>query len=110
VEKPWWFWPRFVWQTVHTHAVLAGTLGRLHLQKMVIVRGGNAGGYTDRALTSVDTDGDEDLDLLTMTTGAANAIAHAKRIAALTTHRSRPGAGASKEIVATPRSTGRGAA
>jgi hypothetical protein len=84
VEKPWRFWPRFAWQTVHTHAVLAGTLARLHLQKMAIVRGGNTGGYTDRALTSVDIEGNEELDLLTRTTGAAKAVAHARKIAALT--------------------------
>jgi len=40
--------------------------------------------YMDQALTPVDDDGDETLDLLTKTTGARAAVAHVKKIAELT--------------------------
>jgi hypothetical protein len=83
-EKPWLFWPRFAWDSVRTHAVLVGTLARLHLYKIAIVHGRDAGAYMDRALTPVADDEDETLDLLTKTTGGAAAVAQAKKIAALT--------------------------
>ena len=43
-----------------------------------------AGDYADQALAPVSDDGDETLDLLTKTTGARAAVAHVKKIAALT--------------------------
>jgi hypothetical protein len=83
-ENPWTFWPRFVWQTVSKHAILAGTIGRLLLMKIAIARDPNARAYMDAALEPVGDDEDVTLDLLTQTTGALAAIAHVKKIAALT--------------------------
>ena len=78
------FWPRFVWETLHKHAILAGTIARLLAWKMVIARDPNAAAYMDQALTPVGEDEDATLDLLTKTTGARAAVAHVKKIAKLT--------------------------
>jgi hypothetical protein len=43
-----------------------------------------ASDYSDQALAPVSDDGDETLDLLTKTTGGRAAVAHVKKIAALT--------------------------
>jgi radical SAM superfamily enzyme len=83
-ETPWIFWPRFAWETLYKHAILAGAIGRLLVWEMVIARDRDARAYTDRALTPVRDDEDETLDLLTKTTGARSAVAHVKKIAGLT--------------------------
>ena len=83
-EKPWLFWPRFGWQTLVKHVILSGAIGRLLIWKTVIAYSPGAGNYMDQALTPVSDDGDETLDLLTKTTGARAAVAHAKKIAELT--------------------------
>jgi Radical SAM superfamily len=83
-ERPWIFWPRFVWETLNRHAILVGMIGQLFLLKMAIARDPDAPAYTDQALTPVREDEDVTLDLLTKTTGARAAIAHVKKIAELT--------------------------
>jgi radical SAM superfamily enzyme YgiQ (UPF0313 family) len=83
-EKPWLFWPRFAWSTVHTHAILVATYARLRLLSKSIARDPEARAYMDLALSPVGDDDDEGLDLLTKTTGATGAVAHAKKVAALT--------------------------
>ena len=83
-ESPWRFWPRFVRDTVHTHAVLAGTYARLRRQARAIARDPGARAYVDRALSPVADDEEETLDLLTKTAGATGAVAHARKIEALT--------------------------
>src|SRR6202047_366106 len=69
-ESPWTFWPRFAWEALYKHAILAGTVGRLLLLRMNIARDPDARTYTDQALTPVGDDDDVTLDLLTKTTGA----------------------------------------
>jgi radical SAM superfamily enzyme YgiQ (UPF0313 family) len=83
-ETPWTFWPRFVWQTLSKHAILAGTIGRLVAMKIAIACDPNARAYMDAALEPVRDDEEVTLDLLTQTTGALAAIAHVKKIAELT--------------------------
>jgi radical SAM superfamily enzyme YgiQ (UPF0313 family) len=78
------FWPRYLWDTLRKHAVLAGTIGRLVLTKLAIDRDPHAKSYMDEALTPVHDDGDVRLDLLTKTTGATAALAHIKKVALLT--------------------------
>jgi hypothetical protein len=78
------FWPRYVWDTLRKHAVLAGTIGRLVLAKLAIDRDPHAGSYMDEALAPVHEDGDVRLDLLTKTTGATAALAHIRKVALLT--------------------------
>jgi hypothetical protein len=63
---------------------MAGTIGRLLLWKMAIVRDPNARAYMDQALTPVRDDEDVTLDLLTKTSGARAAVAHIKKVAELT--------------------------
>jgi hypothetical protein len=83
-ESPWTFWPRFAWEALYKHAILAGTIGRLLLLRMNIARDPDARTYMDQALTPVGDDDDVTLDLLTKTTGARAAVAHIKRVAELT--------------------------
>jgi Radical SAM superfamily len=83
-DSPWIFWPRFVWETVYKHAILAGMIGRLLLWKTTIARDPGARSYMDQALTPVRDDEDVTLDLLTKTTGARTAVAHVKKVAELT--------------------------
>ena len=78
------FWPRYVWDMLGKHAVLAGTIGRLVLMKLAIDRDPHAKSYMDEALSPVHDDGDVTLDLLTKTTGATAALAHIKKVAMLT--------------------------
>jgi hypothetical protein len=83
-ERAWIFWPRFVWETIRTHALLAGMFGKLFLWQRTIARDPSARAYTDQALTPVGVDEDETLDLLTKTEGAYAAVAHVKKVAELT--------------------------
>ena len=82
-ERAFIFWPRFVWQTLSKHVVIVGMIARLFLLKLVITRDPAARTNTDIALTPVNDD-DVTLNLLTSTTGAHAAIAHFKKVAALT--------------------------
>jgi len=78
------FWPRYVWDTLRKHAVLAGTIARLVVTKLAIDRDPHARSYMDEALAPVHEDGDVRLDLLTKTTGATAALAHIRKVALLT--------------------------
>jgi radical SAM superfamily enzyme YgiQ (UPF0313 family) len=78
------FWPRYVWDMLRKHAVLAGTIARLVLVKLAIDHDPHARNYMDEALTPVHDDGDVRLDLMTKTTGATAALAHIKKVALLT--------------------------
>ena len=57
-ESAWMFWPRFGWETLSKHAILAGTIARLLLMKMAIERDPNARAYMDQALPPVRDDDD----------------------------------------------------
>jgi hypothetical protein len=78
------FWPRYVWDTLRNHTVLAGMIGRLVLTKLAIDRDPQAKSYMDEALATIHEDGDARLDLLTKTTGATAALAHIRKVALLT--------------------------
>jgi hypothetical protein len=80
-ESPWIFWLRFAWDTARKHGALACTTGWLSLMRIAIARDPDARAYTDQALTPARDDDELVLDLLTKTTGAATAIARAKRVA-----------------------------
>ena len=83
-ESAWTFWPYFAWDTLRKHALLFAAAGRLMYWKWAIARDPQASAYTDRALTPVTEGEDETLDLTTMTTGGRAAVAHIKKVAALT--------------------------
>jgi radical SAM superfamily enzyme YgiQ (UPF0313 family) len=82
-ENPLIFWPRYIWQTLKLHALLAGAIGRLAVAAMVITLSSKTQTYTDLALMPVGEAQDEELDLFTKTTGARDAIAHFKKVSKL---------------------------
>jgi hypothetical protein len=91
-ETPWTFWPRFVWQTVRTHALAVGPIVRLWRWTRAVARDPAARAYTDLALTPVRDDDDTALELISATAGGRAAVAHARRIAGLTAvHQATPG-------------------
>jgi len=83
-ENTCWFWLRFGWGALAKHAILIHAAGRLLMWKTLIAYGPGAGAYKDQALAPVNDDDDEILDLFTKTSGARAAVAHVKKIAALT--------------------------
>jgi hypothetical protein len=83
-EAAWVFWPRFAWETLYKHVVLAGMIARLLVLKISIERDPHARAYTDRALTPVGVDNDATLDLMTKTGGGSAAVAHIRKVAELT--------------------------
>jgi hypothetical protein len=89
-ENPWLFWPRFFWASLRKHVVLGGTIARLVATAIAIRSDPTARRYSDQALTPVSDDDDATLDLLTLTTGAHAAVAHAHKVAELTTAGRRP--------------------
>jgi hypothetical protein len=92
-EKAWIFWPRFVWETIAKQAILAGTIVRLLAWALAIKLDGKAQSYSDLSLTHVSDDDEDVLDLVTKTTGGRSAVAHIKKIAALTHETPRAAAG-----------------
>jgi radical SAM superfamily enzyme YgiQ (UPF0313 family) len=86
-ESLWLFWPRFAWEILVKHTVLARVIGWLLVWQTIIANGPGALNYMDQALTPVSDDEDETLELLTKTTGGRAAVAHAKKIAGLTSAR-----------------------
>ena len=83
-ERVWVFWPRFVWETLYKHVILAGVIARLFVARISIACDPHARAYMDRALAPVGDGDDATLDLLTKTAGASAAIAHIRKIAELT--------------------------
>jgi hypothetical protein len=83
-ERPWVFWPRFVWETLYKQFILAGLITRLLVLRISIACDPRARAYMDRALAPVGEDDDATLDLLTKTAGASTAIAHIRKVAELT--------------------------
>ena len=83
-ERVWVFWPRFVWETLYKHVILAGVIARLFVSKISIGCDPHSRAYMDRALAPVGDDNDATLDLLTKTAGASAAIAHIRKVAELT--------------------------
>ncbi|MCA1406524.1 radical SAM protein, partial [Ensifer sp. BRP08] len=78
------FWPQFLWETVRKHVALAGTIIRLSAAAYRIFRDPASRVYMDQALTPVGADEEEALELFTKTAGGTAAVAHVKKVAALT--------------------------
>jgi radical SAM superfamily enzyme YgiQ (UPF0313 family) len=76
------FWPRFAAETVAKHAALIAAIARLTMVRRRIQFAPDAKLYRDLALTPVHDDDDADFDLLTKTTGARDAVAHIRKVAA----------------------------
>jgi radical SAM superfamily enzyme len=78
------FWSRFAWEALCKQVEIAGLVGRLLFQALVITSDPSARNYRDEALTPVNNDDDATLDLLTKTTGGLAALARIRKIAELT--------------------------
>ena len=78
------FWPRLAWDTARKTVVILSALARLSLDAVKAARDPDRGRYMDQALTPVHDDEDATLDLMTKTEGARAAVAHIKRVDALT--------------------------
>jgi len=83
-ENAWIFWPHFLCSTIRKQAIVASTTARLLVWVLAIMRDPKARSYKDLALMPVGNDDDEMFDLMTKTTGGRTAVAHIKKIAALT--------------------------
>ncbi|NVO16500.1 MAG: radical SAM protein [Rhodoplanes sp.] len=79
----WRFWPAFVLGTIGRQARLIGAIVRWTVVATMISRSATAKTYTDQAITAVPDD-EESSDLLTKTSGAQAAVAHVRKVAALT--------------------------
>ena len=84
MRRPGRFGCGFSWETFAKHSILIGAAGRLLFWQTVFTYDPRAGDYRDQALAPVSDEGDETLDLLTKTTGGRAAVAHVRKIAALT--------------------------
>ncbi|MDK1386223.1 radical SAM protein [Sinorhizobium sp. 8-89] len=78
------FWPQFIWETARKHVALAGAIVRLAATAYRISRDPASKVYMDQALMPVGADDEETLDLFIKTAGGTAAVAHVKRVAALT--------------------------
>ncbi|NRP69759.1 hypothetical protein ILFOPFJJ_00632 [Ensifer psoraleae] len=78
------FWPQFIWETARKHVALAGAIVRLAATVYRISRDPASKVYLDQALMPVGADDEETLDLFIKTAGGTAAVAHVKRVAALT--------------------------
>jgi hypothetical protein len=83
VESAFFFWPRLGWDTVRKTATTLVALSKLAASAISAARDPNRHRYMDQALTPVGDD-DGSLDLMTKTGGAQAAVAHIKRVDALT--------------------------
>ncbi|SOE17548.1 radical SAM family protein [Hoeflea halophila] len=83
-ENPFVFWPRFLWQSLRKNILFASKIVHLTIVAARISRKDGAMHYTDQALTPVDDEEEDTLDLLTKTTGGTSAVAHLKNVARLT--------------------------
>jgi radical SAM superfamily enzyme YgiQ (UPF0313 family) len=86
-ELPLVFWSGFVWDTVCKHVRAVVKSVRIAMWTRAIARDPGARSYTDLALTPARDEDEATLDLLTRTSGASVAIAHARKVAELTTAR-----------------------
>jgi hypothetical protein len=78
------FYPRFIWNLVAGNLRLLATIWWIFRLKRRIERDPGRSLYTDQALTPVMDHDEETLDLLTKTAGGKAAVAHQRRIEALT--------------------------
>ena len=82
--SPWFFWPQFVWETFCKQAAAITAIVAMVKLMRSIQRNPDAHKYMDQALTPVNDDDADTLDLMTKTSGARAAVAHIKRVSELT--------------------------
>jgi len=74
VESPWSFYPRYVLDLLSKHVQLAALVWRYGGFRRHLKRDPNARNYTDIALTSVDEERSEEMELATMGAGSKSQI------------------------------------
>jgi len=79
-----WFWPKLALEIVRKTAVTLAALSRLTALSIRISRNPNRLEYKDRALSRMDDDDEDSLQLLTQTSSAKQAVAHQKKVFDLT--------------------------
>ncbi len=84
LESAFAFYPRLAWTLLANNLKLASAIFRLIALKNRLERDPDRFRYMDQALTPVQDDDDETLDLLTKTSGAKAAIAHQRKVDHLT--------------------------
>lgn len=78
------FWPRFAWETFSKHMKLAGVILKMSYAAFKIARDPASKTYMDQALTPVEDNEEERLELFTKTSGGTAAVTHVRKIAKLT--------------------------
>ncbi|MFP3544893.1 radical SAM protein [Rhizobium sp. SIMBA_035] len=78
------FWPRFAWETFSKHMKLAGVIAKMSYAAFKIARNPASKTYMDQALTPVEDNEEERLELFTKTSGGTAAVTHVRKIAKLT--------------------------
>ncbi len=78
------FWPRFTWETFSKHMKLAGVIAKMSYAAFKIARNPASKTYMDQALTPVEDNEEERLELFTKTSGGTAAVTHVRKIAKLT--------------------------
>jgi hypothetical protein len=78
------FWPRFARETFSKHMKLAGVIAKMSYAAFKIARDPASKTYMDQALTPVEDNEEERLELFTKTSGGTAAVTHVRKIAKLT--------------------------
>ena len=84
LEPLWTFYPKCAWELVTKHARVFAHWWDLELMVRRARRRAGPGQYMDRALTPVEDDETETLEMFTHNEGARNEVAHTRKVAALT--------------------------
>ena len=84
LESAFAFYPRLAWSLIANNLKLASAILRLIALKHRLERDPDRHRYMDQAISPVQDDDDETLDLLTKTTGAEAALAHQRKVDRLT--------------------------
>ncbi|WP_337270002.1 B12-binding domain-containing radical SAM protein [Oryzifoliimicrobium ureilyticus] len=78
------FWPLFAKETIVKHVKLASVILSMSYDAFRISRDPASKNYSDKALTPVEEDEEEKLELFTMTAGGNAAVNHVRKVAKLT--------------------------
>jgi len=84
IEPIWSFYPKLVWEVITKHVRFGIAFAQIYLMMKRAKREQRLRPYMDLAITPVEDDETETLELFTHNEGARNEVAHTRRIAALT--------------------------
>jgi len=90
IEPAWKFYPRYVWEMLSKHARLASHWLELAAMYRRVRREQKAGTYTDVAMTPVNDDETDTLEMFTHNDAVRKEVAHQRKVDALTHGRPQP--------------------